>query len=56
MTKWRTGRHLGRTIYLQKGDEPSDDDKFLGIMDSTVMAQIVVDAINRYIKEGGIPG
>jgi hypothetical protein len=55
MTRWRTGRKLGRTIYLQKGDEPSDEDKFLGIMDDPELARIVVGLVNHYIKEGGIP-
>lgn len=44
---WRVGRKLGRTIYIQKGDEPSDDDQFIGVMDTPELAQIVVVAVNR---------
>jgi hypothetical protein len=46
---WRVGRKLGRTIYVQPGDEPSDDDEFLGLMESEEIAAQVVDAVN-YVK------
>lgn len=49
---WRVGRKLGRTIYAQAGSEPSDDDEFLGLMDSEEIAATVVDAVN-YVKEHG---
>lgn len=45
---WRTGRKLGRTLYERKyTDQPSDEDRFVGIMDSPEDAQRVVDAVNR---------
>ena len=44
---WRVGRHLGRTIYKQVGDEPSDADVFLGIMDTIGLAALVVDEHNE---------
>jgi hypothetical protein len=44
--KWRVGRHLGRTIYLQVDHEPSDADIFLGIMETVELAERVVDCIN----------
>lgn len=39
---WRIGRKLGRTIYAMVDLEPSDDDVFLGIMDSRAIAARVV--------------
>jgi hypothetical protein len=45
---WRTGRKLGRTIYEQVGPEPSDDDHLLGLMDSSELAEFVVNAVNAY--------
>ena len=44
---WRVGRHLGRTIYEQVGDDPSDDDKVIGMMDTVELARIVVEAVNE---------
>ncbi|MCA1673038.1 MAG: hypothetical protein LC799_12855 [Actinobacteria bacterium] len=46
MSRWRTGRKVGRTIYLQQGDEPSDDDQLIGLMDTPELARQVVDAVN----------
>lgn len=43
---WRVGWHLGRTIYRQIGDEPSDEDDFLGIMDTRALAEQVVTEHN----------
>lgn len=44
---WRTGRKLGRTLYTRKySDAPSDDDHFVGIMDTRELAEQVVDAVN----------
>ncbi len=36
--RWRTGRHVGRTIYEQLSDGPSDDDTLIGVMDSPELA------------------
>jgi len=46
MMMWRVGRHVGRTIYEQSGDEPGDDDRLIGLMDTPELARIVVDAVN----------
>lgn len=35
---WRVGRHLGRTVYAMLGDEPSDDDPVLGMLDTPELA------------------
>ncbi|WP_435110143.1 hypothetical protein [Nocardiopsis synnemataformans] len=48
---WRTGRKLGRTLYERKyTDHTSDDDRFVGIMDSRADAQRVVDAVNAVAR------
>lgn len=49
MTLWRTGRKVGRTIYVQTGDEPSDDDQLVGMMDTRELAALVVRAVNDHI-------
>lgn len=43
---WRTGMHLGRTIYAVLGPEPSKDDILIGMMDSQQVAQLIVDDHN----------
>jgi hypothetical protein len=35
--RWRTGRKVGRTIYAQIGDQPSDHDPLLGLMDTRLV-------------------
>ena len=44
--RWRTGRKVGRTIYRQVGDGPSDADELVGVMDTPELARMVVDALN----------
>lgn len=44
--RWRTGRKVGRTIYMQTGPEPSDEDILIGMMDTASLAQDAVDAVN----------
>lgn len=51
MSRWRAGRKLGRTLYLQDGSEPSDDDRFLGLMESEELAEIVVEATRRLFDD-----
>jgi hypothetical protein len=48
---YRTGRKLGRTIYRQYGDDPSDEDIFWGIMDTPEQARITVASLNRFFDE-----
>ena len=50
--QWRVGRKLGRTIYAQVGDGPSDEDTFLGLMETGRLAALVIDAVN-YAREYG---
>lgn len=52
---WRTGRKLGRTIYAQLGDQPSDDDELIAIAcagtpsTSAMIARLIVDEHNDQI-------
>ena len=47
MKRWRVGRKLGRTIYEVVGEDPSDDDVFLGLMETRDLAWQVVTGHNR---------
>jgi hypothetical protein len=49
-TPWRVGRKLGRTIYAQLFNEPSDDDPVIGIMDSEDLAKAAVELHNMAIN------
>ena len=51
---WRTGRKVGRTIYLQQGADPSDDDPLIGVMDTNELARIVVDAVNGAARHDAV--
>jgi hypothetical protein len=44
--KLRTGRHLDRTIYIQNGDEPSDNDELLGLIIDPARAKLLIDIAN----------
>jgi gamma-glutamyl-gamma-aminobutyrate hydrolase PuuD len=45
---YRVGRKLGRTIYHQAGEEPSDHDELVGVMDTPILAAMFVYAINHH--------
>lgn len=48
---WRVGRKLGRTLYQRTyTDAPSDDDRFLGIMDTREDAARVTQAVNTFVQ------
>lgn len=49
--KLRTGRRNHRNLYLQLGDEPSEDDPCLGLIIEPKAAHVIVDAVNKY----GVP-
>ena len=49
--RWRTGRKVGRTIYAQIGEFPSDDDVLIGVMDTPVLADDAVRAHNDALRE-----
>lgn len=46
---WRVGRSVGRTIYLQQGDEPSEHDPLIGVMDTPGLAKLVVNSVNEQL-------
>jgi hypothetical protein len=50
-SRWRNGRHVGRTLYAMAGPEPSDSDPLIGVMDTPELAARVVSdhnaALNR---------
>lgn len=46
---WRMGRKIGRTVYAQVADEPSDDDVLIGVMDSRILAADVVASHNAVL-------
>ena len=43
----RIGRSIGRTLYVQTGDEASKEDLLIGVMDSPELAALVVEAMNE---------
>lgn len=47
-TNLRVGRKVGRTLYLQIGNEPSDDDELIGIVDTVMLAKAICLAFNGY--------
>jgi hypothetical protein len=52
MAKLRLGRKLSaveglQTLYLQAGDEPSDQDPCVGMVISRDLAKIIVRAVNE---------
>ena len=48
---WRVGRKVGRTIYIQEADQPSDEDRLIGLMDTPELAELVVAAVNHIATE-----
>lgn len=44
--QWRTGRRVGRTLYLQTDREPGDSDLLIGMMDTPELAAGVANAVN----------
>lgn len=43
--KLRQGRSIGRTLYAQRGEEPSNTDLCIGIVDSPQLAAKIVHAM-----------
>lgn len=50
---WRTGRHVGRTVYAQSGPEASGDDLLIGVMDTPELAAEACGAHNRRLRDEG---
>lgn len=47
----RTGRKVGRTIYLQEGPEPTDDDMLVAVADTPELAALFVYAVRIYTQK-----
>lgn len=46
MNRWRVGRELGRSIYIEGDDYNSNGDHFVGLMDTSDLAEFVVKCVN----------
>lgn len=42
----RPGRHQARNLYVQLGDEPSDDDEYIGVIFDPARAEALIAIIN----------
>jgi hypothetical protein len=42
----RVGRKQDRNLYIQLGDEPSDDDEYLGVIFDPMRAAVLVEVLN----------
>jgi hypothetical protein len=51
--KWRVGRSVGRTIYVQEGADASKQDTLIGMMDTSAQAMLVVLAVNSFVELQG---
>jgi hypothetical protein len=49
MERWRVGQKVGRTIYAQPGEESSEWDELIGIMDTPELARAAVEAHNLIV-------
>lgn len=47
--KFRKGRKAKRTLYLQLGDQPADDDPIIGIVDNEALAGFLVEGGNELL-------
>jgi hypothetical protein len=46
VNRWRTGRKLGRTVYIEGDDGNPFHDHFVGLMDTADLAEFVVKCVN----------
>ena len=51
MAKLRCGRKQDRNLYLQRGDEPSDDDEYLGVFFDARTLAALIDIANDHLAE-----
>lgn len=49
--RWRTGRKLGRTIYVQLLDKPSSADIVIGMLDNEILAAHVCRLHNAALDD-----
>lgn len=52
MDIFRTGRTVGRTIYIQALDHPSTRDTLIGVFDTRELAAFAVAAMNEAVDRG----
>lgn len=52
---FRTGRKVGRTVYVQTGTDPADSDTLIGVMDTPGLAAFAVEAMNAAVADGKTP-
>lgn len=48
--KLRRGRKVGRTLYVQRDADPSDDDVLVGTVDSPELAAFLIEAVCWYLE------
>lgn len=53
--RWRQGMKLGRTLYAQHGDQPSEFDTLIGMLDNCDLARHVVKLHNWWIDGDELP-
>lgn len=49
--RMRVGTSIGRTLYLQRGQEPSSLDDVIGMVDTPDLARKIAEAWNEYWPE-----
>lgn len=53
--RFRTGRKVGRTIYVQRGDQADVTDPLIGMLDTPELARFAVAAMNAALDRGEEP-
>jgi hypothetical protein len=44
--KLRCGRKQPQNLYVQQGDEPSDEDQYIGVIFDPMRAAVLIDIVN----------
>lgn len=57
--RWRVGGHWGRTIVIEGAGPALDDgrrvgDRLVGLMDTSALADLVVEAVNYFVRYGEV--
>lgn len=53
--KLRQGRKVAKTIYIQTGDEPSDEDPLVGYIEDPALAALIVARFNAEPRKWQYP-
>jgi hypothetical protein len=51
MAKLRCGRKQAQNLYLQRGDEPGDDDEYLGVFFDARKLAALIDLANAHMAD-----